>query len=71
VIEEWVSFAPFTETWNLSGQPAVSIPGHFDELGLPVGVQLVGPPAGEALLIRLASQIEAAKPWRGERPPVD
>jgi amidase len=53
---------PFTPVVNVTGQPAASVPfGAVD--GLPVGVQLIGPPAGEALLFRLAGQIEAARPW--------
>jgi amidase len=53
---------PFTPIVNVTGQPAASVPfGTVD--GLPVGVQLIGPPAGEALLFRLAAQLEAAHPW--------
>jgi amidase len=66
VLEAWENFAPFTELWNATGQPALSLPAGFDAKGLPVGVQLVGPPAGEAVLIRLAAQVEAARPWDGE-----
>jgi amidase len=56
-------FTPFTPLVNVTGQPAASVPfGAVD--GLPVGVQLIGPPAGEALLLRLAAQMEAAFPWR-------
>jgi len=55
-------FTPFTPLVNVTGQPALSIPFGFVE-GLPVGVQLIGPPAGEALLFRLAAQVEAAHPW--------
>jgi amidase len=62
---EWV---PFTPVWNVTGQPAISLPLHQTEAGLPVGVQLVGPPAGEELLLSLAAQIEAAAPWEGRRP---
>jgi amidase len=55
-------FTPFTPLVNVTGQPAASVPfGSVD--GLPVGIQLIGPPAGEALLFRLAAQIEAAHPW--------
>ena len=55
-------FTPFTPIVNVTGQPAAMVPfGVVD--GLPVGVHLIGPPAGEALLFRLAAQIEAAHPW--------
>ena len=55
-------FTPFTPLVNVTGQPAASVPfGVVD--GLPVGVQLIGSPAGEALLFRLAAQLEAAFPW--------
>jgi amidase len=62
---EWV---PFTPVWNVTGQPAISLPLHQTDAGLPVGVQLVGPPAGEELLLSLAAQIEAAEPWADRRP---
>ena len=53
---------PFTPLVNVTGQPAASVPfGVVD--GLPVGIQLIGPPAGEAMLFRLAAQIEEARPW--------
>jgi amidase len=52
---------------NVTGQPAVSLPiGHAD--GLPIGVQLIGPPAGEALLFQLSASIEKAQPWAYARP---
>ena len=60
-------FTPFTPIVNVTGQPAAMVPfGVVD--GLPVGVQLIGPPAGESLLFRLAGQIEAAHPWAGRLP---
>jgi amidase len=55
-------FTPFTPIVNVTGQPAASVPFGVVE-GLPVGVQLIGPPAGEAMLFRLAAQIEQAHPW--------
>jgi amidase len=55
-------FTPFTPIVNVTGQPAAMVPfGVVD--GLPVGVQLIGPPAGEAMLFRLAAQLEEAHPW--------
>jgi amidase len=62
------TWVPFTPVWNVTGQPAISLPMHQTESGLPVGVQLVGPPAGEELLISLSAQIEAAAPWSDRRP---
>ena len=60
-------FTPFTPLVNVTGQPAASVPfGTVD--GLPVGIQLIGPPAGEAILFRLAAQIEQARPWAEMRP---
>ena len=60
-------FTPFTPIVNVTGQPAAAVP--FDVVdGLPVGVQLIGPPAGEAVLLRLAAQIEAAHPWADRLP---
>ncbi len=60
----------FTAQFNMTGQPAVSLPLHRTPEGLPVGVQFVGPYAGEAGLIRLAAQIEAANPWAQDLPPI-
>ena len=61
-------FTPFTPVVNVTGQPAASVPfGVVDEL--PVGVQLIGPPLGEGLLLRLSAQLEAHHPWAGRLPP--
>jgi len=64
------ALVPFTPPWNTTGQPAASLPLHWDDLGLPVGVQLVGRPGDEATLIRLSAQLEQARPWMDRRPPV-
>jgi amidase len=56
-------FTPFTPIINASGQPAISLPLYHGEDGLPLGVQLIGRPAGEAALLALAAQLEEAQPW--------
>jgi amidase len=63
-------FTPFTPIFNASGQPGISLPLYEGPDGLPLGVQLVGRPAGEAALLALASQVEAAAPWQGRRAPI-
>jgi amidase len=68
--ERLTSILQFTAQFNVSGQPAVSLPLHWSETGLPVGVQFVGPIDDEALLIRLAAQLETAAPWANRLPPV-
>jgi amidase len=65
-----ISFMPYTAQFNMTGQPAVSLPLHWTPGGLPVGVQLVAPYGREDMLIRVASQLEQAAPWSGRRPPV-
>jgi amidase len=62
------SFTPFTAMYNLTGQPAVSLPLHWTAGGVPIGVSLIGRPAGEGPLIALAAQLEAARPWAGRKP---
>jgi amidase len=53
---------------NVTGQPAVSVPVHWSDHGLPIGVQLIGRPFDEATLVRLATQLETARPWASRRP---
>jgi amidase len=64
------AFTPFTQIANITGLPAVSLPLHWSEDGLPIGAQLIGHPADEATLIRVSAQLERARPWRDRRPPV-
>ncbi len=61
-------FTPFAAAANLTGQPAASVPFAIEE-GLPIGIQLFGRAGDEATLIRLASQLEEARPWIGRTPP--
>ncbi|MCU1354270.1 MAG: Amidase [Acidimicrobiales bacterium] len=60
----------FTFPWNLTGQPAISLPLHWSDDGLPIGVQLIARTGREDVLLRLAAQIESAAPWADHRPPV-
>jgi len=62
------SLVPFTPPFNVTGQPAISLPLHWNSDGLPIGVQLVAPYGREDVLIRVAAQLERAQPWAGRRP---
>nr|MBU6202911.1 amidase [Acidobacteriota bacterium] len=60
----------YTAQFNMTGQPAISLPLHTSTDGLPMGVQFVGAPYREDVLIRLAAQLESAAPWSARRPAV-
>jgi amidase len=61
-------YGPFTVIFNISGQPAISLPLAESDSGLPIGVQLVAPYGREDLLLRIAAQLEQAMPWRERTP---
>jgi amidase len=61
-------FTPFTSLFNVTGQPAITVPVGFGEDSLPTSVQIVGKPLGEDTLLQVAAQMEAARPWAQHRP---
>jgi len=63
-----VASVSFTAFGNVTGLPAVSLPLHWTDEGVPVGVQITAGPWNEAQLIALSAQIEAARPWADRRP---
>jgi aspartyl-tRNA(Asn)/glutamyl-tRNA(Gln) amidotransferase subunit A len=68
----WPGWTPFTYPFNLTQQPAISVPCGFTSEGLPIGLQIVGPRHGEALVLRAARAYEAAHPQPTLAPnPVD
>jgi amidase len=63
-------FVPFTPLANVTGQPSMNVPLHWNAAGLPIGTLFTGRFGEEATLFRLAAQLEAARPWKQRRPPV-
>jgi amidase len=63
-------FVPFTAQFNVTGQPGISLPLYWNADGLPIGAQLVAGYGREDVLLRVASQLEQARPWADKRPPV-
>jgi amidase len=68
--ERALAYVPFTAPFNITGQPAASLPLHWTADGLPVGVQLVAAYGREDLVLRVSAQIEQAQPWASRRPAV-
>jgi len=66
--EQMFDYTPFTFLFNVSGNPAMNVPLHWNGAGVPIGVQLVGGFGQEGRLLRLASQLEEAKPWAHRKP---
>ncbi len=69
-MERSFQFIPFTPPFNMSGQPAINVPVVWTDAGLPVGVQLVAGYGREDVLLRVASQLESARPWAQRIPDV-
>lgn len=70
MITQNLGWVPYTQLANLTGLPAMSVPLHWTPAGLPIGSQFVGRLGSEAMLLRLASQLEAAQPWWHRRLPL-
>ncbi|HEX2722084.1 MAG TPA: amidase, partial [Gemmatimonadaceae bacterium] len=68
--DEIFDVIPYSPLFNVTGQPAMSVPLYWNADNLPIGTQFVGRYGDEATLFRLASQLEAARPWFSRRPPV-
>jgi len=68
VAEDDLAYIPFTYPFNITGQPGISLPLGWSNEGLPIGVQLVGRPYEESLIIALAAQLERAMPWYSRYP---
>lgn len=73
-VESWLrsifDYGPFTAVFNISGEPAISLPLAESRGGMPIGIQLVAPHGREDLLFQVAGQLEEALPWSDRRPPV-
>jgi aspartyl-tRNA(Asn)/glutamyl-tRNA(Gln) amidotransferase subunit A len=67
----WTGWTPFTYPFNMTQQPAASIPCGFTAAGLPVGLQIVGPRHADARVMNACLAYERARPWHDRRPPLD
>jgi amidase len=70
LFQTWSRLETFLPCFNASGQPAISLPLHTSDEGLPIGMQLVGRFGDEATLLRLSGQLEEALPWAARVPPL-
>jgi amidase len=69
VTEQLFEYVAFTPVANFSGLPAMSVPTHWSDAGLPIGTHFMGPFGDEYRMLSLAAQLEQAMPWRDRRPP--
>jgi amidase len=68
MVEDSLSRVPFTQLANMTGQPSATLPFHWTADGLPCGVMVTAPIGDEATVLRLAAQVEEARPWNDRRP---
>lgn len=68
--EDYRTWLCWTWPWNVTGQPAASVPVGFTRDGLPIGVQVVGGAAAEATILSVSAELERARPWAHQHPPV-
>jgi aspartyl-tRNA(Asn)/glutamyl-tRNA(Gln) amidotransferase subunit A len=66
-----LDWTPFTYPFNLTGQPAATVPCRFDREGLPIGLQIVGRWRDDTTVLRAAAAFEQAMPWSAAKPPLD
>jgi amidase len=59
-----IDYVPFTAMQNVTGQPAINVPLHWNKAGLPIGVHFVGRFGDELILLKLAAELEKASPWK-------
>ena len=69
LIDQLVDYVEFTPLANFTGFPAMTVPLHWNEAGLPIGSHFLGRFGEEETLLGLAGQLETARPWWGRRPP--
>jgi amidase len=70
LLDDLIRICSFTIPFNLTGEPAISLPLHWTQDGLPIGIQLIAPFGREDRLFQLAGQLEVAQPWSQRRPPI-
>lgn len=70
IAKKTFAFIPYTPLANVTGQPSMSVPLHWNAEGLPIGAMFTGRCGDEATLFRLAAQLEQARPWRSRKPPI-
>ncbi len=69
-LQSLAGYVPFSPIQNCTGQPAISLPLHWNAAGLPIGLMFTGRFGEEATLLRLAAQLEQARPWKDRKPPI-